>query len=146
MEKIREIREISDLTKTFNDAEFNVYHKIEEKLGKYIEISYLFLLLFFVISTVVTGNLNFFLVSIIGALLLIISNYVTLLIRFRYRILKEMVEMFWPSKLYEKEKIKREAKFQLTTKKEVIKEMKTISGEWKEIAEEAEKIINSVKF
>lgn len=146
MEKIREIREISDLTKTFNDAEFNVYHKIEEKLGNYIAISYGFLLLFFVISTVVTGNLNFFLVSIIGALLLIISNYVTLLIRFRYRILKEMVEMFWPSKLYEKEKIKREAKFQLTTKKEVIKEMKTISREWKEIAEEAEKIINSVKF
>lgn len=146
MEKIREIREISDLTKTFNDAEFNVYHKIEEKLGKYIGISYSFLLLFFAISTVVTGNLNFFLVSIIGALLLIISNYVTLLIRFRYRILKEMVEMFWPSKLYEKEKIKREAKFQLTTKKEVIKEMKTISREWKEIAEEAEKIINSVKF
>lgn len=146
MEKIREIREISDLTKTFNDAEFNVYHKIEEKLGNYIAISYGFLLLFFVISTVVTGNLNFFLVSIIGALLLIISNYVTLLIKFRYRILKEMVEMFWPSKLYEKEKIKREAKFQLTTKKEVIKEMKTISREWKEIAEEAEKIINSVKF
>ena len=146
MEKIREIREISDLTKTFNDAEFNVYHKIEEKLGNYIAISYLFLLLFFAISTVVTGNLNFFLVSIIGALLLIISNYVTLLIRFRYRILKEMVEMFWPSKLYEKEKIKREAKFQLTTKKEVIKEMKTIWGKWKEIAEEAEKIINSVKF
>ena len=143
---MEKIREISDLTKTFNNAEFNVYHKIEEKLGNYIAISYGFLLLFFVISTVVTGNLNFFLVSIIGALLLIISNYVTLLIRFRYRILKEMVEMFWPSKLYEKEKIKREAKFQLTTKKEVIKEMKTISREWKEIAEEAEKIINSVKF
>ena len=143
---MEKFREISDLTKTFNDAEFNVYHKIEEKLGNYIAISYGFLLLFFVISTVVTGNLNFFLVSIIGALLLIISNYVTLLIKFRYRILKEMVEMFWPSKLYEKEKIKREAKFQLTTKKEVIKEIKTISREWKEIAEEAEKIINSVKF
>ena len=32
------------------------------------------------------------------------------------------------------------------THEEVIKEMKTISREWKEIAEEAEKIINSVKF